>query len=672
MSIKREYFSYLNHFDKTVPVCELYHQPKSIHLVALRHDIDYDLDLALELAFWECDKNCRATYFLLNTAEYWQDPLLLEKCLQLQDFGHEVGLHVNVLTEWMSGNVSDIGDYILQLLKPLREGGVRISGIAPHGDKSCYENNFINYWCFSELRPENPLETENGLSAEGIPVSAKGFQIQYPASHQLIRKDGDKIDLWSVPMKDLGLEYDAIHIPYGKYYTDSGGTWERSSDPKLSNLSEGRHQILMHPIFWKGPQKVYFFLSTARTGSKWLINMLDKATPVTARHEFTLNHYLCNGNLVKDKRTAAGFTDLVCDRDKAKELIHQTRDWVEDSDCDYAEANIYLEQFLPEFQEVFPDACTVHLFRDPRDVVRSIINRSWYDTPEDNAHPVMDVKGFSGYSQFAKACWYVRKTNESLASFCEVELQFERMVSEQDYLALKLRELGIAFFPLLVRADFHQKINVNQKTTFPPYEQWSTLQKSKFHSICGPVNAMLGYKDESHFNIACVVKKRQQILLCPRHVVHLQAGLKVDEVTARGCRVVSDSSGLLITPTGEGHAHVLLGGGSWHTIKPPSGWKSKRGFYYHGSLSVETESKKAGARLMCLMYDHDGQLFSKRTIGYIRPDKNKVPFSFRVSPGTRRYNLAVYMPVGTLTTGAVIKGLQLEEVPFSESNMEDR
>ena len=152
MSIKGEYFSYLNHFGRTVSVCELYHQPESDNLVALRHDIDYDLDLALEMAFWERENHCRATYYLLNTAKYWKDPLFLEKCLQLMDFGHEVGLHVNVLTEWMAGLVTDIRDHVLQLLAPLREAGIRISGISTHGDNSCYENHFINYWCFSELK----------------------------------------------------------------------------------------------------------------------------------------------------------------------------------------------------------------------------------------------------------------------------------------------------------------------------------------------------------------------------------------------------------------------------------------------------------------------------------------------------------------------------------------
>ena len=149
MSIKDEYFSYLDHFDKTVPICQLHNEPDVHDMISLRHDVDYDLDTALELAYWEHDKNCRATYYLLNTADYWQDPLLVDKCLQLQDFGHEVGLHLNVLKEWMSGGISNIREHLLQLLKPLREGGVNIKGVSAHGDKSCYNNNFINYWCFS-------------------------------------------------------------------------------------------------------------------------------------------------------------------------------------------------------------------------------------------------------------------------------------------------------------------------------------------------------------------------------------------------------------------------------------------------------------------------------------------------------------------------------------------
>ena len=77
--------------------------PEWADVIALRHDIDHDLDLALEMAHHEHERGIRATYFLLHTCDYWNDPRFTQKCAQLQDYGHEIGLHLNLLTEWFQG-----------------------------------------------------------------------------------------------------------------------------------------------------------------------------------------------------------------------------------------------------------------------------------------------------------------------------------------------------------------------------------------------------------------------------------------------------------------------------------------------------------------------------------------------------------------------------------------
>lgn len=673
MAIKQNYFKYLEHFGTTAPVCRLHQQPHASNLVTLRHDIDYDLDLALEMAYWEKMKGCRATYYLLHTADYWQDPRLVEKCLQLQDFGHEIGLHLNVLTEWMSGDINEIKNHLLNLLSPLRAGGVAITGVSAHGDKSCYVNQFINYWCFSELRPANPLQTENGLSAEGIAVDDSEFRIAYPPSEKLTGPDGRQLDLWSVSMKELGIDYDAVHLAYDAYFTDSGGEWKRSSDPISVNLSNGRYQILMHPIHWKGTQKVYFFLSTARSGSKWLVNMLDKATSLTARHELTLNHTYQDGQLVMNKRTSHGLAGLIKNRNEAKELINQARDFAESCKGDYAEANVYLEQFIPELLEIFPDACLIHLYRDPVNVVRSVMNRNWYDTPEDTAHPEFDVKNFKCLPQFSKACWYVRKTNETLLSLCSHRLQFEEMVSRPDYLPSKLRDWGIPYFPRLAEDSFGKIIDANKTNAFPPCEKWTLAQKKEFASILSPVNAALHYEnaafkpsDPSLHNL--LFEARQQVvklnrkIVCPPERINFDLDMKPSKVASKGCKLKRTSSGLHILPKCHGHAHALLGGGSWYKIKSRSGWQTKRGYYFRGSMSVEAMAGQGRGSLICLMYNQKGELFHKRVVGVIADYQRALEFSFSLVPETRRFNLAIYIPAGTLESGITIKDVQLQAV----------
>ena len=260
MSIKTEYFEYLNHFRETVTVRELFENPHTSDMIALRHDVDYDLDLALEMSYWENRKGIRSTYYLLHSAEYWNDIRFIEKCLQIQNFGHEVGLHINILAEWMRGRLTDVAFELERLITRLRKAGLLLSGISSHGDHICYEKQFNNYWCFSELRPSNPVLTESGLSAEGIPAENPKYHIRYPETHQLLRQDGKVFNLWSISMKKLGIDYEANHVTCDSYYTDSGGGWYRSGNPLQHTLSIGRYQILMHPFYWRDMQKIFFFL----------------------------------------------------------------------------------------------------------------------------------------------------------------------------------------------------------------------------------------------------------------------------------------------------------------------------------------------------------------------------------------------------------------------------
>ena len=232
MTIKRSYFELLEHVGATVSLVELAQSPHSKDLVGLRHDVGHDLDLALEMANLEHARGIRATYFLLHTATYVEDDLFIDKCLQLQDYGHEVGLHLNVLTPWFDGETDDpIGD-LEAWLSRVRAAGVILNGSSAHGDRACYQHDFINYWIWSELRGKDPAGSEDGLTAEGVPMDDNNRCVSYPPSHSLMRGDGETFPLWSVSMESLGLSYEACRVPHDQYWSDSGGQLEaeRRSD----------------------------------------------------------------------------------------------------------------------------------------------------------------------------------------------------------------------------------------------------------------------------------------------------------------------------------------------------------------------------------------------------------------------------------------------------------
>lgn len=672
MSLHPDYFQYLNHFGKTVTVREFFEKKQVPDLTALRHDVDYDLDIALEMSYWEKEQNIQSTFFLLHSAAYWTDPEFMEKCLQIQDFGHEVGLHLNILAEWMRGNVDDVSLTLENLITRMREAGLNVSGVSAHGDPLCYEQHFINYWCLSELRPPEPASSESGISAEGILVDDENFQIHYPESHRLNRPDGQILPLWSISMNKLEIKYEANHIPYDSYFTDSGGGWYRSEDPMKQSFSSGRHQILMHPVYWRGPQKIYFFLSTARTGSKWIAEFLEHATPLKAQHEFILNHRFYNDKLVPEKHTGAGFKELTEKKGFVKELIREARAWIDELSEDYAEANVYLERFFSILEEVFPDAVYVHIYRDPRNVIRSLINREWYDTPEDSRHPVMKVKGWNRLSQFEKACWYVRKTNETLLLSCQHRIAFEKMVTDIDYLMEQFRILNIPVFPRMAKHIFNKRINTNWSYDFPDFIQWPSEHKSTFHAICDPLNKALGYETEKNMQVHSVPQsypkrkmffKKWKFRRTKSNEVILEKDFcknRFDISAARGCEAKKTVHGIEIIPEPETHSHFLFGGGTWHQLKR-EGWKPEFGCYYRGILDIKI-NHDGSIQLFCLMHNKEGNLIAKRSLGQVKESLIPFPFSFKVRSDAERFNIALYISSSKNPGKITLKTFQLEKV----------
>lgn len=660
MSIDKTYFDYLDHFGATRPVRALHRYPDSPG-IALRHDVDDDLGTALEMAYWERERGCRSTYFLLHTAQYWSDPRLPEIALQIQDFGHEVGLHLNALGEWATGRTEDITGAIAGPLMRLREAGVEVSGVSAHGDPACYVYGFSNYWCFRELRPDDPA-TESGLSAEGIPVVDPAFRLKYPPRGEIRRDDGSIFSLWSISMIDLGLHYDAVHVAHDSYYTDTGGGWIRSDDPLRHDLSRGRHQILVHPQHWKARPQIYFFLSTARSGSKWLARVVDAATPLRGDHEFTLNHRYVEGGCIPEKRTGDAFVELIADRSEVASLMKEARSCIEEKDEDYGEANVYLVHVLQELKEVFPDAHLVHLHRDPRAVVRSIVARGWYDTPRDDRHPPVDVEGWLGLPPFDKACWYVRDVALTLLAEDLPRLRLEEVAQPPERLAERLRDVGIPFYPRLARGVAKAVVD---PTPARDLHEWSLGQKIRFHRICGEALGRMGYSSRLVERVWSVLRPLANARPRRRDGAPLTLATgrpDTERIATRACRLEPDNGHIRCVPEGDRHAHVLLGGATWTQAPSDAGWPATVAVYYAGR--IELSLRGGTGTLFALMYGESGSQIAKRSLVSLSPSRDSYDFSFRTKPHATRFDLAVYLPVQDLPEEILIAELRLEQLPL--------
>lgn len=251
----------------------------------IRHDVDLDINRALAFARYENKLGIVSTYFLLNTAMYFDySQKFLNICKEIQDLGHSIGFHNDLLTEcfiqnndWyycrschtyseensdtsffcpkcFSTNVvnvaksqqitSSIENYLHYILDFLRSGGIDIHGTSSHGSVFCYHNNvsYYNYEIWQEF--DKNLHEGRLLSTAPCKLS----------------------------LADFGLDYEAYFLPTVGYFSDSGSAFQGiiyvESDRRLFERTLSTHinntgykaitvfnamttasaQLLIHPI----------------------------------------------------------------------------------------------------------------------------------------------------------------------------------------------------------------------------------------------------------------------------------------------------------------------------------------------------------------------------------------------------------------------------------------
>lgn len=207
----------------------------TIVMVGMRHDIDANPFKALEMADIERHYNFRATYYVLSTADYYgkyidssivRYPEMDYVYRDLVDKGAEIGVHNDLLTVMIKYNIDPLL-FNLSELAHYDSIGIHVTGTASHGSQIARETSKINYEMFSDF--------------------ARTDSVEY---------NGKTYPLGQYSLREYGYEYEAYHVPFNVYYSESGGTWK---DPKgfegilekLKGAKPGdRIQILTHPDWW--------------------------------------------------------------------------------------------------------------------------------------------------------------------------------------------------------------------------------------------------------------------------------------------------------------------------------------------------------------------------------------------------------------------------------------
>lgn len=211
----------------------------------IRHDIDHDVEAAVEIGRWEAEHGIRSTFCVLHSAWYYgpfedggyrHSAEMIEAMQELQALGHEINFHNNTVTE---GLLSDVDpDALLHTeLGYLRSRGLTIRGTAGHGHALCREVGYLNLEQFRETTWHS-----NG-------------------GRRWVSHAGRSVEVGRTPMAAFGLEYESYDLPRDLYITDSGGR------PRIVRNTRGRNGlrrrenpdwvphghivgILTHPEYW--------------------------------------------------------------------------------------------------------------------------------------------------------------------------------------------------------------------------------------------------------------------------------------------------------------------------------------------------------------------------------------------------------------------------------------
>lgn len=229
-------------------------------IIALRHDIDYDIASSMRFAKIEHNLGIRGTYYVLHTAEYYarmpeeisdfksgkpekisyykngysqilRKPFVLDYLKKLQnEYGHEIGWHNDLVTLQVHYDVNS-GDYLRKELKWLRDNKINITGTSSHGSQYCYIYHYLNGFFWKEYG---------------------GSDVFYNYEYVFCNNKSVKIDKYW--LSNFGFNYEADLLKKSLYYADvfryDNKRWHMNMI-NWSSLKPGTKIILLfHPSLW--------------------------------------------------------------------------------------------------------------------------------------------------------------------------------------------------------------------------------------------------------------------------------------------------------------------------------------------------------------------------------------------------------------------------------------
>ena len=211
---------------RCVTVSELQKLGQTDNWIAIKHDVETDVESALKIAQIEARFGIRATFFV-------QSDLLTgggHKLRQIAKLGHEVTYHYDVL----DSNKGDYGAAIQEFsdtIKKFKELGFLVSSVCPHG---------------------NPMMSRNGWRSNKDFFRNPSVVSKFPDVFDLVVQGGQKISREYLYVSDAGYGFRII----GDIAGDDGKVTKNIEVKKMVDLIDMVNNspaivLSTHPHRWK-------------------------------------------------------------------------------------------------------------------------------------------------------------------------------------------------------------------------------------------------------------------------------------------------------------------------------------------------------------------------------------------------------------------------------------
>lgn len=254
-------------------------------------------------------------------------------------------------------------------------------------------------------------------------------------------------------------------------------------------------------------KKTVFILSTGRTGTKFLAEFFNRAPDVFAVHEPKPSRVLRFWTMAYlQRKVSEPKMREILNKFRAKK-IHSTDEEI------YIESNNFMAGFTNAITKELEDSTIIHIVRDPRDYVKSAMNKGADSRLKGLANRFLPYAHLplkrKKHAVLIRTAEYWKLVNEYLEG-ADSKSSYHLYKFEEifDPKSKKLENLigvlGVELVP--ESSDRNQKVNKAHLKVMKSWESWSNEECRIVDEICGPLMKKYGYGSEPEWKAR--LKKR--------------------------------------------------------------------------------------------------------------------------------------------------------------------